>query len=552
MKEYLLTLIVFIPLVFAVGICVVPSRFRTSIKVAALVATGLQLVLSLILFFRFNTDQNPVDWASGFQFTEQYQWIALHLGNYGWFVIDYYVGVDGISLPLVILSALLLFIGVISSWKVEDQAKGYFILYLILSTSIIGCFVALDLFLFYLFFEFMLLPMFFLIGIWGGTRRSYASVKFFLYTLLGSLMILIVMVALYLSTEDVDRSLQMAQKHGAIEQVHTFSLVKMMEGSYGVDALLSPLTDGELMGVPLRYLAFILLMVGFAIKLPVVPLHTWLPDAHVEAPTAISVILAGLLLKVGGYGIFRIAYSIFPDGAIVFAYPIALVGLVAIVYGGLTAMAQNDLKRLVAYSSVSHMGFVLLGLSVLTAEGVSGSLFQMVSHGLISGALFIIVGVLYDRTHDRKIENVSGLASKMPVFTFFTVTFFFASLGLPGMSGFVGELLVLIGGIGGESINGLVPSWVGMLAVSGIIISAAYFLWTLQRMFFGKFWTREQAWEINLRDLDKREWVMLFPLALLVLMLGLFPGILFERTQESVEFFTETVLSTGRRYLDLY
>ena len=550
--DRLLSIITFLPIVFAIIICFVPAKSHTVIKWLALAGTLLQLVFAVILYMDFDSEAVPSAWMDNFQFIEQSKWITLHLGNYGWFVIDYFIGVDGFSLPLVLLSAFLLVIGVISSWNLTEKVKGYFILYLILSTSIIGCFVALDMFLFYVFFEFMLLPMFFLIGIWGGPRRAYASIKFFIYTLVGSLLILIVMVGLYLSTEDVDRSLKIAEQTGAIEQVHTFSMIKMMEGSYAVDSLLSPSTGAELMGIPFRFWAFILLMIGLAIKLPVVPLHTWLPDAHVEAPTAISVILAGLLLKVGGFGMVRLAYSIFPDGAIEYAYPIALVGLLAIVYGGLNAMAQTDMKRLVAYSSVSHMGFMLLGLAVLTVEGVSGSLFQMVSHGLISGALFLVVGVLYDRTHDRKIDNLSGLAHRMPVFTAFTVVFFFASLGLPGFSGFVGELLVLIGGIGGEALNGLVPSWVGMVAVSGILISAAYYLWTLQRMYFGRFWAREQSWEPALTDMTKREWLMLLPLAIMVMLLGIFPNLLLDRSQESVQFFTESILETGRRYLDLF
>lgn len=552
MSEHLLSLIVFIPLLVALGLVFIPSKNHHLIKIVTLSATIFQLALSMILFFTFDGSLVPSNWSEAFLFTERIEWIQLDFGQYGLFVIDYFVGVDGISILLVLLSAFLLVIGVISSWKLTEKVKGYFLLYLILSSSIMGCFVALDLFLFYVFFEFMLLPMFFLIGIWGGPRRAYASIKFFIYTLLGSLLILIVMIGLFLSVEDTERAIDLAASSGKIELVHSFDMVQMMEGSYIYDSFLSPESESSLWNISLRNWAFILLMIGFAIKLPVIPLHTWLPDAHVEAPTAISVILAGILLKVGGYGFFRIAYGIFPDGAITYAFPIACIGVLSIIYGGMAAMGQNDLKRMIAYSSVSHMGFVLLGLASLTYEGVSGALFQMFSHGLISGALFLIVGVLYDRTHDRKIDNLSGLASKMPVFTFFTVIFFFASLGLPGFSGFVGELLTLMGGIGSEAANGLLPSWLGMLAVLGIIISAAYYLFALQKMFFGKYWTRQEAWDANMSDMSTREWLMLLPLAILVLLFGVFPGLALNPLDQSINFFVDHVLTTGHELISNY
>ena len=536
MTDILLSLITFIPLLVAVGLLFINKDQHELIKRISAVAVGIQLILSVFLFILFEGQNKPSSWAELFQFVEKASWINLYLGDYGWLKIDYFVGVDGLSMLMVVLSAILLFIGIISSWNLQKSVKGYFILYLILSTSIMGCFVALDFFLFYLFFEFMLLPMFFLIGIWGGPKRGYASIKFFLYTLVGSLLILIVMIGLYLSVEEP------ATMDGMT--VHSFSLVNMMQGGYIDGGVLSPAAGISWGGIDLRIIAFVLLMVGFAIKLPAVPIHTWLPDAHVEAPTAVSVILAGVLLKVGGYGFFRIAYSIFPDAAIEMAYPIAILGLVSIVYGGMVAMAQNDLKRMIAYSSVSHMGFILLGLGSMTVQGVSGSVYQMVSHGFISGALFLVAGVIYDRTGDRRINNFSGLASLMPRFTFFTVLFFFASLGLPGLSGFVGEFLVFLGSIGSSHI----PSWVGIVAIAGIVISAAYYLWALQRMFFGKFWTREKEWESKMADLTAREWSMLIPLAILVVLLGLYPNFILNPVNNSIEFFVNECLARGEFY----
>lgn len=541
MSNYLLSWLIFLPFVAAFVIGLVPDKKYFLIKSIALGATCCQLIFGVLLFVGFSGGSQPESWATAFQFVERFEWISLQLGDFGRLHVDYFVGVDGISMPLIALSTLLLVIGVISSWTVQQKVKGYFILYLVLSGSLIGCFAALDFFLFYVFFEFMLLPMFFLIGIWGGARRSYASIKFFLYTLLGSLFILVVMIGLYLSVGTVD-------PYGV--QTNTFSLVDMMSGNYLTDTVLAPGSGYSLWGHSLRYLAFVFLLIGFAIKLPAVPFHTWLPDAHVEAPTAISVLLAGVLLKVGGYGLFRICYAIFPDIAMELAQPIAILGTVSIIYGGLVAMAQNDVKKLIAYSSVSHMGFVLLGLAAMTAEGVAGSLFQMVSHGFISGALFLIVGVIYDRTHDRQIENLSGLASKMPRYTFFVVLFFFASLGLPGLSGFVGEVLVLMGAIGAENINGLFPRWIGMVAVLGIIISAGYYLWTLQRMFFGKYWTREAEWDARMVDLTAREWLMLLPLAVLVILFGIFPSIMLDPIDNSIRFFVESILEQGQMYLN--
>ncbi len=521
--DNLLSYILLFPLFIAAVMLFIPAGRWAVFQRMTLGAIGVQLALSVVLLFQFDKSvANPSgSWGGVFQFIERAQWIDLQLGTLGSLKAEYFLGVDGISLPLVILSSLILFVGVISSWKVKEKAKGYFILYLILGSSIIGCFVALDFFLFYIFFELMLLPMFFLIGIWGGKRRSYASIKFFLYTLFGSLFILIVMIGLYLSVVD--------------GEANTFSLIRMMDGNYLKDSILDPNSNQLLFGYSARAIAFLFLLIGFGIKLPAVPVHTWLPDAHVEAPTPISVVLAGLLLKVGAYGLFRMAYGIFPDVASDFTPWVAFFGVVSIIYGGMNALAQNDLKRMVAYSSVSHMGFVLVGLSSLTPEGFSGALFHLVSHGLISPALFILAGVIYDRTNNREIEHFSGLASQMPVYTFFVALFFFAGLGLPGLSGFVGELLVLIGAFKSSGLS----VWVGVVAATGIAISAAYFLWTIQRMFFGKYFVRRKEWEPQMFDLTLREKWMLIPIALLVLALGVYPKLMLSFSEQTIQYFMD-------------
>ncbi|MEQ9466640.1 MAG: NADH-quinone oxidoreductase subunit M [Ekhidna sp.] len=521
--QNILTYIFLFPLLVSLAMLFIPSERWRIFRRLGLAAVGVQFMLSILLMVNFDQSLSPESWAGAFQFVEKMDWINLSMGSIGSISIQYFLGADGISLPLVVLSTFVLLIGVISSWNVQEKAKGYFILYLILSSSIIGCFIALDFFLFYLCFEFMLLPMFFLIGIWGGTRRSYASIKFFLYTLLGSLFILVVMIGLYLSVLD--------------GEVNTFSLVNMMDGNYESGTILDPNSSQLILGYSARALAFLFLIIGFGIKLPAVPVHTWLPDAHVEAPTPISVVLAGLLLKVGAYGLLRIAYGIFPDVAVDFSGFVAIVGVLSILYGGMNALAQRDLKRMVAYSSVSHMGFVLVGLASLTAVGFSGSLFHMVSHGLISPALFLIAGVIYDRTGNRQMENFSGLASKMPMYTFFMAVFFFAGLGLPGLSGFVGELMVLMGAFGSSKLS----VWIGILATIGIAISAAYFLWTIQRMFFGKYFVRESVWEPNMTDLTMREKLMLIPLAILVLLLGVYPRFMLDYSNETIEFFIRQI-----------
>ena len=500
-------------------IAFLPKNDFKKTRVVALCSVAIQLLISTFLWVDFDNSLAG-NYAEGFLFIEKTTWINLEFDDLGGFKVEYFVGLDGIGLSLVMLSCLILVVGVISSWDLQENARGYYALYLLLSISIIGCFVALDFFLFYLFFELMLLPMFFLIGIYGGKRSSYAAIKFFIYTLIGSMFILMAMIILQLATIDPDTGL------------HSFNLLLMMDASnLEMGSLLTKDSTSLIWGKSLRFWIFWALFIGFAIKLPIVPLHTWLPDAHVEAPTSISVILAGLLLKVGGYGLIRIAYPLFPDIAYEYSYLIAIIGVISILYGGLNALVQSDFKKLIAYSSIGHMGFVVLGLASLTSTGFSGALFQMISHGLISASLFLLVGVVYERTHNRKIENFSGLANKMPIYTIFIVVFFFANLGIPGLSGFIGEVLVLMGSF--ES-RGIVPITVSILAIAGIVVAAIYHLWLLQRMFFGRYWVRNESWEVRIVDLSKREKLMLLPLAVLVTALGIWPRIVLDVMQDSI------------------
>lgn len=578
MTAYLLSIILFIPLLAGLGLLVVPARIQQAGRWFALVATGLQLLLATLLWLGFEKGAGApagVAQEAGYQFMEKSDWFSLQLGSLGSMQVQYLLGVDGLSVTMVWLSAFVMLIGVISSWHISSSIKAYFLLYLLLSCSVIGCFVALDLFLFYLFFEFMLLPMYFLIGIWGGPRREYASIKFFLYTLFGSLFILVVMIGLYVSVidplatgmqagvleggeaftkADISR-VQVLMSHGefnASQLVHTFNMMHMMDANNFIPGSLLSLNGGaSLWGQSARLIAFLALFIGFAIKLPAVPVHTWLPDAHVEAPTPISVVLAGILLKIGAYGLIRIAYSIFPEGAVHYAWLVAAIGVLSIIYGALNALAQHDLKKLIAYSSVSHMGYVLLGLAVLTPEGISGAVFQMFSHGLISPLLFLLAGVLYDRTHDRMIENYGGLASRMPAFTAIVVIAFFASLGLPGFSGFIAEMLVFLGSFNSASHYELIPHWFVVVAAVGLLLGAAYYLWTLQRMFFGRYFIRRKEMDSNMTDLTAREYLMMLPLVVLIILFGIMPSLFLDTVNESVNAFARLVYGAGTTNLQM-
>lgn len=532
MQQYLISALIFTPLIAGVVVLCLPRHARTSIRTLALGATMVQLVIAVCAIILF-------DPQAGLQFREQQPWITLSLGSWGTLQAEYFVAMDGLSLPLVMLSVGIMVVATLSSFSIQHHVKGYFTLLLILNAAIIGTFTALDFLLFYLFFEFMLLPMFFLIGIWGGARREYASVKFFLYTLLGSIFILIAMIGLYLSVNNPTAT--------PGELVHTFNLVHMTNPmNFISNSILDPNNPTTIGGLPARDWAFLLLLVGFAIKLPAFPLHTWLPDAHVEAPTPVSVVLAALLLKIGAYGLLRIAWPIFPEAAMDHAWLVALFGVISIIYGALNAMASKDLKRLIAYSSVSHMGFVLLGLASLTSEGLTGAVYQLVSHGIISAMLFLLAGVLYDRTGDRTITNYSGLASKTPAFFATVVIAFFASMGLPGFSGFIAEIMIFLGAFKSNSTNGLVHESFAIISTLGLALSAGFYLWTIQRMFFGPFHLKGNTSVSLLYDLDRREYVMLVPLAAAAVAFGIFPQLLLNWINPFAEYFVDTVLTTGR------
>ncbi len=379
-----------------------------------------------------------------------------------------------------------------ASWNINEHVRGYFALFLLLDTSMIGVFCALDFFLFYVFWELMLLPMYFLIGVWGGPNKEYAAIKFFLFTLVGSVLMLIVMLVFYFGSVEPNTGL------------HSFDLTILADQAVHLDLLKN---------TTIRWLCYLGLFIGFAIKIPLVPFHTWLPDAHVEAPTAISVILAGVLLKMGTYGILRISYPLLPDMARAFALYAAIFGLVSIIYGALCAMAQTDLKKLIAYSSISHMGFVMLGMSVFSnTTAINGAVLQMFNHGTVTAMLFLLVGVIYDRAHIRDIDGFGGLAKTMPIYAGYTGLAFFAGLGLPGLCSFISEALVLVGSFQQYKI-------ITITATTGIILTAAYFLWTMQRMFLGP---QNKKWA-ELPEISLREIFTLTPLALIVILLGFYP-----------------------------
>ncbi len=499
----ILTFLTFLPVLGMVVILFLHKDNASAIKITTLIITALQVVLAIVLLSNFNYSLGGINDVKSFQFVERFKWIEI--AGFPWvgkIKIDYFLGADGLSIPMVLLTALVSFIATLSSWNINKSLKGYFALFLLLDTGMMGVFVSLDFFLFFIFWELMLLPMYFLIGIWGGPRREYAAIKFFLYTLFGSIFILLVMIGLYFSTQEtlVDGS-----------KIFTFNILQMMDvNNYTATGILSPFNPNNL-----RFIAYIGLFVGFAIKIPMFPFHTWLPDAHVEAPTPISVILAGVLLKMGTYGILRFNFPIFPEITKDIAWYIGLFGMINIIYGALCALAQKDFKKLIAYSSVSHMGYVLLGMASLNAMGISGAIFQMFNHGIITSMLFLSVGVIYDRAHTRGLDDFGGLATQMPIYSGFVTVAFFAAIGLPGLNGFISEAFVFLGAFGESTLRVLT-----IISTLGILLGAGYMLWTMQRVYLG---TLKEKWS-GLKDLDFREYAMLIPLTLIIIFLGVYPS----------------------------
>lgn len=493
----ILTFITFLPILGMLIILLLNKDNFKAIRWTAAIATGLQVVLALIIMMVFDTTKAGINDQTTMQFVERIPWISIPpTAWFGEIRIDYFLGIDGMSMPMVLLTALISFLAVFSSFTIDKQVKGYFVMFLLLDAGMMGVFVALDMFLFYIFWELMLLPMYFLIGIWGGPRREYAAIKFFLYTLAGSILLLLVMIGLYFTTVD------------PLTGAHTFNMLAMMSPANMQHGIFS--TPGS----TARMLAYIALFIAFAIKVPIFPFHTWLPDAHVEAPTAISVILAGVLLKMGTYGLLRISFPIFPEMMIKFQEALMIFGFINIVYGALCAMAQTDFKKLIAYSSISHMGYVILGMAALNVQGMTGAILQMFNHGTITAMLFLLVGVIYDRTHTRGLDEFGGLYNKMPLYSFFTVIAFFAAIGLPSLSSFVSEAFVFLGAF---QTNRL---WT-ILSTLGIVLGAGYMLWTFQRVFMG---TLPDKWKDVTDDLDGREVFVLTPLAIVIVILGVYPA----------------------------
>jgi NADH-quinone oxidoreductase subunit M len=515
--SHVLSLITFIPVLGILAILFVPKDKEHVIKILAAAFTFVPFVLALSMIGRF-------DFATkDFQFIEMMPWIqSLN--------VSFHMGVDGMSFLMVLLSTMLSFLCIFASWNIKKYVKGYFCMFLLLHVGMLGVFCALDFFLFYVFWEIMLLPMYFLVGIWGGERKEYAAIKFFLYTLFGSVLMLVGLLALYFYSTGPDGM-----------SPATFNLVELSKINWSQYTL-------NIFGwnLPFDKAVWWLLFMGFAVKVPIVPFHTWLPWAHVQAPTAVSVILAGVLLKMGIYGFLRINFWLLPEATKSFAGILAVMGVINIVYGALCAMAQKDLKKLVAYSSVSHMGYCLLGMAVFTAGGMQGAILQMFNHGLSSAMMFMLVGVLYDRLHHRQIVDedgklgFGGIAQKEPLITAAWMVAVFSSLGLPGLNGFISEAMVFLGSFP-------VYKVLTSIAAIGIVLTAAYLLWMVQRVFLGPYTAQHKDDSGHMHPagdlpaLKWNEWVVIVPLAVLCLWIGLMPQPLLDLFKVSANTMTEAL-----------
>jgi len=471
----LLSVITFLPLsgvLFLMLVRGTEANIATNAKLVALWVSGFTFFLSLFLYVGFDPD------FVGYQFEEQVEWIS----GAG---ISYHLGIDGISMPFILLSTFLVPLSILASWgSITHRVRDYMMAFLVLETMMVGMFASLDMLMFYLFFEGVLIPMFLIIGIWGGTERVYAAFKFFLYTLLGSVLMLVCMLVMYQQSGTTD-----------IPELAAFDFAPT-----------------------LQFWLFLGFFASFAVKVPMWPVHTWLPDAHVQAPTAGSMILAGVLLKMGGYGFLRFSLPMFPDASGLFAPMIFALSVVAVIYTSLVALAQSDMKKLIAYSSVAHMGFVTIGIFSMNEQGIAGAMFQMISHGLVSAALFFCVGVVYDRLHTREISAYGGVVDAMPRYAAFFMFMMLASVGLPGTSGFVGEMLVLVGAWNRAN-------WVAVLAATGLILGACYMLWLYRRVVFGR---AEKPEILELEALSSREFLIFVPLTVFVLWFGVYPSTLLD------------------------
>ena len=550
-----ITLIVFLPTIGALALAFFPSRKdeegvneaenKNLLLIATLAITLLTFAVTVGVFLLGGDDRfhsNTADMQKAFSV----DWIPA-------FNIHFAMGLDGISFPLIMLTTGISVLAVGASWSIKKHLKAYCILFLLLETGMLGVFLALDFFLFYVFWEVMLLPMYFLIGIWGGPRREYAAIKFFLYTLLGSVLMLIAILVLYFASdltkldagtlaslnlnESVMTEVLEIQADGNHVPVHTFNLLALAEIGQKTDCF-SP---------TVQWWCFLLLFIGFLVKVPSIPVHTWLPDAHVEAPTPISMILAGVLLKMGGYGIIRICYPICPVGGLELAYLVCGLGVASMIYGAFAALAQKDFKRMVAYSSVSHMGYVVLGFGVWTIMGdgdywkmgINGALFQMIGHGISSAGMFFMVGIIYDRVHHRNLDEFGGLYGLMPKYTALAMGLFFAGLGLPGLCGFIGEVLVVL------SVWKFSPL-LAILSASVVILTAAYILWAIQRVYLGPEYKGPHAEEI--RPINNREFSIGAILLSLAILFGVFPNLVIRYMDNTVEAQVESLNEWRVRY----